>query len=125
MAVDPINREATFRQLADVVEAMTPLGNYEAERFIYELLGDSLPYGFEAQYDGVRVPVYTRSRDAAAKVAPEDWHVAVSGVNDSWHVEMTHTPKGSLGSVTAFAQTEALARTAAGLRAHAVVERAA
>jgi hypothetical protein len=125
MADGSDRRQSELRQLASRVENLTEHGNFSIEQEVHRALGRTPPSGFEVQYEGVRLPVYTRSRDDAASVAPPDWHAKIDGCNDSWHVELTHTPSGSLGSVTAFALTEALARTAAGLRAQAVMEGAA
>ena len=71
----------------------------------------------------VPLPDLTASRDAAASLTPEDWHVTVRGLNDSWHVEMNTTraptPERPARTVTAFCGDEARARTAAALRARA------
>lgn len=66
------------------------------------------------------IPIYTSSLDAAASLMPKGWHVHVGGPSDSgrWGVSAGRMTRPYLLCNT-YAGTEALARTAAALRARA------
>jgi hypothetical protein len=64
-------------------------------------------------------PAYTASLDAAMSLVPDDWHLMLIGVNDSWHAMLTHTPSASLGETTSLGRTAPTVITAASLRARA------
>lgn len=52
--------------------------NYPLEREIALAIGRAIPSGFQAQYDGLRVPNYTASIDAAMSLVPEEYGRALS-----------------------------------------------
>lgn len=62
-------------------------------------------------------PRYTASLDAAMKLVPKDWHIAINGVNDGWHVALNETRDGATGVSFGFASSPPRAMTAACLRA--------
>ena len=100
-------RKETLLALAGEAEGAAT-GDYALDCKIHRSLGRRVPSGFEAQYEGARVPAYSRSLDAAASLAGGWFKISPFG-GGRWYAE------GKRGK-PANGSTPALALCAASLR---------